>query len=83
MDKNNYKKYIDDNFTFLAISDAYSLIDYIFEKFDFEMEAYRQCEEQLKNCETALDEALERIKELEQENDITLRLVASNIRIKD
>lgn len=32
MTKSDYKKFVDDNFVFLAISDAYSLIDYIFEK---------------------------------------------------
>ena len=33
-------------------------------KYEFEMECYRQCEEQLKACETALEEAEQRIAEL-------------------
>jgi len=32
MTRLDYKQWVDKNFTFLAISDAYSLIDYIFEK---------------------------------------------------
>lgn len=32
MTKSDYKQFVEKNFTFLAISDAYSLIDYIFEK---------------------------------------------------
>jgi hypothetical protein len=31
MTKSDYKQWVEKNFTFLAISDAYSLIDYIFE----------------------------------------------------
>jgi hypothetical protein len=30
MTKSDYKQWVEKNFTFLAISDAYSLIDYIF-----------------------------------------------------
>ena len=51
MTKSDYKKWVDDNFTFLAISDAYSLIDYIFEK-GFEAKTCDGCqyESNDKNC---------------------------------
>ena len=51
MTKSDYKKWVDDNFTFLAISDAYSLIDYIFEK-GFEAKTCDGCEFALYDEET-------------------------------
>jgi hypothetical protein len=38
MTKSDYKQWVEKNFTFLAISDAYLLIDYIFENgFEYQM----------------------------------------------
>lgn len=64
------------SYDYFEIKDMYEMsIDVIYNSFEqrikeyeFEMECYRQCEHQLGLCETALEEAEQRIKELEEAN---------------
>lgn len=44
MTRSDYKQWVDENFTFLAISDAYSLIDKIFENCFEELQAHKTCD---------------------------------------